>query len=266
MPMHIFLTLNNLVLIIFLALAVYRSVVDAKEYQEFKKLKSTLQRQKVFKKWLLGSFLLFGVGGVVFSVLAGVSLSDIGSLPSLFIAELGLTEFMGLAESAVFIIILLAMLAGQTMFFIKRNFFPVAGDIGAMLPRNKAEQKYGYLLSINAGIVEELSFRFLLPVLFYGSGMSASAALIVAIVVFGLMHAYQGLIGVGITMLMGFVFTSMYVTTGSILLPIIVHVAFDLRMFVMGPYLKQSLDSKKAFRKRVKYSRLRAILGLPASC
>jgi membrane protease YdiL (CAAX protease family) len=52
-------------------------------------------------------------------------------------------------------------------------------------------------------------------------------ASIVATVAFGLAHAYQGLKALPRITLVGALFTSLYVATGSLLLPIVLHATLD---------------------------------------
>ena len=50
-----------------------------------------------------------------------------------------------------------------------------ARDIHALLPRNRGELRYGALLSVNAGVVEELLFRLAFPVLIFAATDSAAS-------------------------------------------------------------------------------------------
>lgn len=107
----------------------------------------------------------------------------------------------------------------------------------ALMPRSRAEYGYVTLLSINAGVGEELFFRLLLPLLFVTITHDAAIAFGGAIIVFGLAHLYQGLAGVLVTALAGIVMTAIYVATGSILWPILFHAVIDLRGLVLQPAL-----------------------------
>ena len=78
-------------------------------------------------------------------------------------------------------------------------------------------------------------FRLAVPALVFGATGSAIAAVVVSVLLFGLLHVYQGVAGVvGTTLIGGLLFVS-YVTTGSILVPIVLHVLFDLRSLVLIP-------------------------------
>ena len=75
------------------------------------------------------------------------------------------------------------------------------------MPRNGAETVWTGLLSINAGIGEELFFRLALPLLIVLVTGNVIAAFAVAAIVFGLVHVYQGWVGVLATTFLGVVFT-----------------------------------------------------------
>ena len=93
----------------------------------------------------------------------------------------------------------------------------------------------GGLLSINAGIVEELLFRLSLPALLFATTGNAIVAIVGSLLLFGIMHSYQGVTGIVITTVIGALFMALYVLSGSILVAIIAHAALDLRSLVMIP-------------------------------
>ena len=109
------------------------------------------------------------------------------------------------------------------------------GDIKSMLPRNRQELRLGALLSINAGIVEELVFRFALPAAIYGASGNAIAAVLASVLLFGALHLYQGIPGVVGTAIVGLVMMAFYVVSGTIIVPIVLHALFDLRSLVLLP-------------------------------
>jgi membrane protease YdiL (CAAX protease family) len=112
---------------------------------------------------------------------------------------------------------------------------PTIGDIHALLPRNRAELKFGWALSINAGVVEELLFRLAMPALIFAVVGDALVAISVSLVVFGALHAYQGVGGVIGSFVIGVVLMAVFLATGTILWPILVHAVFDLRSLVLIP-------------------------------
>ena len=106
----------------------------------------------------------------------------------------------------------------------------------AMLPRTPAERRYAAAVAVGAGISEELAFRgFLIAVGVGLLGLPPVPALLVATVVFSLAHLYQGATGVFATLLLGALFGALYLFTGSLLLPVLIHAAIDLRSLLLVP-------------------------------
>jgi uncharacterized protein len=96
-----------------------------------------------------------------------------------------------------------------------------------VLPRTKPEYRLFLAVSLTAGICEELLYRgyFLAvasPFLTLGGAVAVSA------LAFGAGHAYQGMRGVMRTSLAGLVFGILYASTGSLLWPMVLHVATDI--------------------------------------
>ena len=118
---------------------------------------------------------------------------------------------------------------------INASEVPSIGDVQALLPRNRAELKWGAALAINAGLVEELLFRLALPALIFGVTGSAVAAVAASILIFGFLHIYQGLPGIVGSVILGAAFMAIYLSTGSIVVAIVVHALFDLRSLVLIP-------------------------------
>ena len=82
-------------------------------------------------------------------------------------------------------------------------------------------------VSTSAGICEELLFRgFLLYQL--TAWMPTTAAVAVSSLLFGLCHCYQGVVGIVKTGLLGVVFCLCYITTDSLLAPILLHILIDV--------------------------------------
>jgi len=101
--------------------------------------------------------------------------------------------------------------------------------------------KYGFGLGLNAGVVEELLFRLALPALIFGIVGNGLIAFLAASALFGLLHAYQGWVGVLSSLVLGLIFSLIYLLSGSILLVIAVHAAFDLRSLVLIPVVVQKV-------------------------
>ena len=115
-----------------------------------------------------------------------------------------------------------------------RNPF-VIGDIAPLMPRNRAETAHAALLALNAGLSEELFFRLLLPMLLTIVLGNALCAFVGAAIIFGLVHIYQGWIGVLVTAILGLALTILYLMTQTLWLAIGAHAMMDLLALVVRP-------------------------------
>ncbi len=219
---------------------------DAAEYAAFKLLTETGERQKRFRWWILKSFMVF-FGATM------VSLAILGRLGVLIVFP---AEFSGLAATVQaalpqpqavppgFLVgfgcaVVVGIIAGGLGSKLsKRKATPVVlGDVQALMPRNWTETAWTAGLSINAGLCEELFFRLLLPLLLAGLFGNAAFAFGLAAVVFGLVHFYQGAVGIIATTILGAVLTGIYLWTGNIWIAVGVHVFLDLLNLVVRPTL-----------------------------
>jgi membrane protease YdiL (CAAX protease family) len=222
---------------------------DVAEYAAFKKLTDTKDRQARYRRWVLNAFVLF-VGG---SLAMLAMLGDLGGVlrpPDPFSAtirraqtlvhmpDLGPAFLGGLVGGFV-----IAGVAGTVLASVVARRgggsgkAPMLGDIEPLMPRNGAETFWTGLLSINAGVGEELFFRLTLPLLIALVTGNAALAFVAAALVFGLVHVYQGWVGVAATTVLGLVFTGLYLATGALALPIALHAAIDLMALVVRPTL-----------------------------
>jgi uncharacterized protein len=105
----------------------------------------------------------------------------------------------------------------------------------ALLPRTSRERHLFTVVGLTAGICEEWLYRgfFLAVVAALSGGPPAWVLVLVAAVAFGLAHAYQGRAGIVTTALLGGVMAGLYLQTGSLLLPVLLHAAIDLRFLLV---------------------------------
>jgi len=105
------------------------------------------------------------------------------------------------------------------------------------LPQTAAERRWFAVVSLTAGICEEVLFRgFLLHYLHvFPWKLPLTPVLLIAAVIFGLQHLYQGIAGTMLTGVMGLLFSLLFLLTGTLLVPMILHALLDLRMLVILP-------------------------------
>ena len=241
-------------LLVVVTLLVWRAVTrERREYAQFKRMRSTLARQKVMRRWLVESVLIMGGLSAVVLLAAWeyvpTALRDAQSWAPIaasrdffFDTSIG----RGLAIGAV----IGGLVALVLPFILLRNTspdeVPKLGDIGALLPRTRGELPYGLGLSVSAGVFEELLFRLALPALLFGIWPNGPFAFVLATVLFGCLHLYQRAVGVLFATLLGIVFAYLYLVSGSILVPIVVHVLIDLRSLVILPLVLGKVWSKRS--------------------
>jgi uncharacterized protein len=245
-------------LLLFLCLAMLGYYVhrDLAEYARFKLLTETADRQLRYLQWVRKSFLLFTGTSIVCVAVLG-RLHSLMQLPPEFgalsqqlqarmprsqISDGFLIGFAGiLLVGLIAGVVLGSVLAGRG----KNKSQPfVLGDIEALLPRNGPETACTTLLSLNAGLGEELFFRLLLPLLLTLVTGKAIVAFAVAAVVFGLAHIYQKTVGVVATTIVGVVFTAIYLWTGSLWIAVCLHAGLDLVGLVIRPTVTRVVTAR----------------------
>lgn len=239
-------------LVAVLATVVLRALrKDRREYARFTRYRSSIRRQATFRRWLIESFTIFGGASLLVLALAWqylpLLLADIDAWPVMrwfrTLMAQGGTLAAGIVAGAG------AALVAGTVFavYLARHSdeVPAVGNIAALLPRNRPELAYGLALSVNAGVVEELLFRLALPTLVYAVTGSAVIAVVGSVVLFGLLHVYQGLGGVIASLLIGLLLMAIYLASGSILVAMLVHIAIDLRSLVLIPMVVFGVHRKR---------------------
>ncbi|GAA1224326.1 type II CAAX endopeptidase family protein [Rhodoglobus aureus] len=223
-----------------LALRTFRR--DKREYRRFKKFRTTKRRQLMLRRWLIVSLSLFGG-------MTAVTLLASGRFAAPLLAEVQAWPWVSWLLSAlaarptVTAGVIVGMIIGVVALTIvgvvavrkEGDEIISVGDIQSILPRNRQELVLGGLLSINAGVVEELLFRLALPALLFATTGNAVVSIVGSLLLFGLMHSYQGVVGIVITTVIGALFMGLYVLSGSILVAIIAHAVLDLRSLVVIP-------------------------------
>ena len=106
-------------------------------------------------------------------------------------------------------------------------------NVRMILPATVREARVFAGLSITAGICEEVLYRGYLLWYLQSLGLGRGAV-VVAIVAFGITHAFQGIRGIVGTGVAGAVFMGLYLLTGSLVAPIVLHATVDLANGLMA--------------------------------
>jgi membrane protease YdiL (CAAX protease family) len=130
------------------------------------------------------------------------------------------TWTVGLTAAAMLIIVVFSAIA-------ERTGWDESTLLRELLPRTRREKTVFGVLSLAAGVGEEMAYRgYAIPVL--ASLMGAPGAAAVSSVVFGALHGYQGWLGAVRTALMGGVLAWGFLATGSVWPVILAHTAIDV--------------------------------------
>ena len=229
---------------------------DAREYQMFKALEDTKERQLFYWRWIAQSFVLLTGASLITLWL----LDDFDGLAGLPAEFQPLSEIVGTRDATasrsgdyLFGFVAGAALGLSIIAFVqwrrlRRLVMPAMGDVEPLLPRNGRERLIAIPLSLNAGFSEELFFRLALPLLIAHVTGSAVAGLVIATIAFGLVHAYQGWKGVVGTALIGGLLMVQYLAYGSLLRVMLIHAAIDLVALVVRPLLASWLTRRQPVR------------------
>ncbi len=101
------------------------------------------------------------------------------------------------------------------------------GDVEIIIPRNGNELGRFYGVAVTAGIVEEVLYRGYM-IWYLGQFLPLWAAALISSAVFGIGHAYQGISNLPKITIVGAVFAGLYVLSGSLWLPMVLHTAVDI--------------------------------------
>lgn len=209
--------------VLMLLFAVVQPVASVVSFRRYVARGPDADRVRLYRRTLLLEWSLLVVLGAGWIALerSGASLG--------FVAPAG----TGFWAGAVLVLLLVAVLlqawrsARRLDEAGRRKQISALGKLVHFLPRTGRDYRYFALLSVTAGIVEEIVYRGFL--LWYLSlHLPLWAAVLASSVIFGAGHSYQGPAAALRTGLAGLAFAILYVVSGSIWLPIVAHAAVDL--------------------------------------
>lgn len=97
------------------------------------------------------------------------------------------------------------------------------------------------ILAFVTGIAEEMMYRWFAYQYFLADwGLPAWVALIAVSILFGLAHFQQGVERMIDTALLGVALSWLYLTSGSLMVPIIFHIAYNLKVVLTTIAIKKS--------------------------
>lgn len=216
---------------------------DVRSFRRFREIEDSARRQRVFLRWARNACLMYlGVPLIGLALLGRIDALWYfpGDLfwPLLLVTPEFEPDFLGVMAGAVVTGGIIG--AGLAMLLRKRRKQPrtMPGlDITPLMPRNRAELLRVIPLAMNAGISEEVFFRLYLPLLITLCGAPPGFAFITAVLIFGLLHRYQGWLGVIVTTVLGAIFALLYLGAGTLLAPIAFHLLINFNSLVLRPAL-----------------------------
>jgi len=118
----------------------------------------------------------------------------------------------------------------------------------AILPDTVDDQHWFAAISVGAGIAEELVYRGFLFYYFtlWLPHINRLECALLSSLIFGMAHLYQGWKGILSTGLVGLILAGLYVLTGNLLVPMVVHATADLRaalIFWKAPEQQKAVEA-----------------------
>ncbi|MFB4311311.1 CPBP family intramembrane glutamic endopeptidase [Actinomadura sp. GTD37] len=184
---------------------------------------------RMFRMWIAMAWASALAVLAVLVASPGVAASDLG---------LALPDEPGRAAG---MFIAIAVAAPLVLFFLRRESRKsvprvAQSAVTEMHPRTSTERWYTLGMSVTAGVCEELVYRGFLIAFGVGVlGLGVKTAAGAALVLFVIGHLYQGWRGVLPVAAIGYLLTYLYVTSGSLLVPVGLHVAIDVFALVVVP-------------------------------
>ena len=228
--------------IILTGLMLHHSSNTASDYTLLKSAETTDLRCAFYKRRVIKSASIFGLGGLILLACSN-GLQGLWRFPEIFGSAalmarnqtwIAATSFPNLLHSVIPVTIGVSISALVPL--LRPSGKPVTiGDIGAILPRNGREIAWGALLSMNAGISEELCFRLALPFALTVLTGNAIFAFVASTLLFGFLHRYQGFVGIAFTTILGGVLAIQYLATGNLALVMVIHAGFNMMAMVVRP-------------------------------
>jgi membrane protease YdiL (CAAX protease family) len=181
-----------------------------------------ISRSEIYKSTIIGLWALMTIGLAIW-IVTGRSWTDLGfgwSFDTGFLIGLALT---------IIAIVILVWQFGRLDGSSDETCESLRGQLGKLeiiIPRNDNELGQFYAVSATAGIVEETLWRGYM-FWYLGHLMPLWAAAVVTSVAFGVGHIYQGAANVPRVVLLGGAFAGLYLLTGSVWLPMLLHAVLD---------------------------------------
>jgi CAAX protease family protein len=210
-------------------------VMPAWDYFESVRLKTSADPRKRVKwytklvvfSWLL-TFLVIWAAGFR-------NVMTIGTRAAWMPAREGVRDLIVVLLAAVILIQVAAVLKLRTRPELREKIANAMQLLYFMLPVTRAERIWFFFVSLTAGICEEAIYRGFLINYLMGAptNLNVTLAMVVSSLIFGMAHIYQGVRGAIGSSILGFIFALLFVMTGNLALPMLLHALIDARVLLM---------------------------------
>jgi uncharacterized protein len=207
-------------------------VIPFIDYVLYARLKSTLQI------YVLNILALWSLTGVCVWITRTnyLTLNDLGERPG--------NAYRTLVISGILLAIILLLVGAQkkqTKKASPEKLNKSLDRVRRLIPKTPTERAVWILVSISAGVCEEILYRGWLLSLFAATLGSVWFGLLISSIIFGLAHAYQGRNGILGTGIVGAIFGFLFIFSGSLIPGQVLHAAMDLNNgFAMGKVAKRT--------------------------
>ncbi|HNP19230.1 MAG TPA: CPBP family intramembrane metalloprotease [Fulvivirga sp.] len=116
-------------------------------------------------------------------------------------------------------------------------------DVYHYLPKTKREFNWFIILSISAGICEEIIFRLFLFE-YLNENIGLLIAFVLTNIIFALTHIGMGKQNIISSFILGLLFSAIYYFTDNIWIAILLHIAIDINGGILG-YRINNFEQKK---------------------
>jgi uncharacterized protein len=194
-------------------------VLPVIDYVLYRRLKSTLQ---IYIWNILALWSLAGVC-VWINRMNYLTLNDLGERPG--------NGYRTLLVSGILVAIIVLLIGTQKKLKKKASSEKLNKSLEGvkrLVPKTSTERAVWILVSISAGVCEEILYRGWLLGLFAATLGSVWLGLLISSIIFGFAHAYQGRSAILRTGIVGVVFGLLFIFSGSLIPGQVLHAAMDL--------------------------------------
>lgn len=163
---------------------------------------------------------------------------------SVFVARLEWIELWQLPRQWYWYLIGLALLAGLIAVMLphwRQAVEKRERRVYLFMARDNGDKALWVVISLLAGVGEELTYRAVMFILLWRMTGSTWLAVLIAAAVFGFSHYLQGWTSVFLIAGFALIFHALYYLSGSLIIPMMVHFLYDLTAGFMYGYFGEKL-------------------------